>query len=123
MDRLFLGLAAIAAAVAVIAGSFGAHGLRERLTPDMLAVFETAVRYHMYHALGLIAVAWAASRWSDTLIVISGWLLIAGIVIFSGSLYLLSITGMRWLGAITPIGGVAFIAGWMCLASAMLRKV
>ena len=105
----------------VVLGAFGAHGLRARVTPDMLAVFETGVRYHLIHALGLLAVAWAASRWPAAWVSAAGWLLVAGIVIFSGSLYLLVMTGTRWLGAITPIGGLCLIAGWAVLAVGALR--
>ena len=88
----------------------------------MLAVFETAVRYQMYHALALLAVAWAAQRWPGGLTQWAGWLLVAGILIFSGSLYVLVLTGPRWMGAITPIGGVALIAGWACLLLAAVRS-
>ena len=105
----------------VILGAFGAHGLRERLTPEMLVVFETGVRYHLIHGLGLLAIAWAASRWPDTYVNIAGYLFVAGILIFSGSLYVLAITGIRWLGAITPIGGVCLIIGWGLLAVGLLR--
>ena len=105
----------------VILGAFGAHGLRERLTPEMLVVFETGVRYHLIHGLGLLAIAWAASRWPDTYVNIAGYLFVAGILIFSGSLYVLAITGIRWLGAITPIGGVCLIIGWGLLAVGVLR--
>ena len=105
----------------VVLGAFGAHGLRARVTPDRLAVFETGVRYHLIHALGLLAVAWAASRWPATWVGAAGWLFVAGIVIFSGSLYLLVLTGTRWLGAITPIGGLCLIAGWAVLAVGALR--
>lgn len=105
----------------VVLGAFGAHGLRARVTPDMLAVFETGVRYHLIHALGLLAVAWAASRWPAAWVSAAGWLFVAGIVIFSGSLYLLVMTGTRWLGAITPIGGLCLIAGWAVLAVGALR--
>ena len=105
----------------VILGAFGAHGLRERLTPEMLVVFETGVRYHLIHGLGLLAIAWAVSRWPDTYLNIAGYLFVAGILIFSGSLYVLAITGIRWLGAITPIGGVCLIIGWGLLAVGVLR--
>lgn len=115
MDRTFFAIGALLALVGVAAGAFGAHGLKSRLEPDMLAVFEVGVRYHMYHALALLAAAWAWTRWPGSLVTASGWLFVAGIVIFSGSLYLLSLTGVRWLGAITPLGGVAFMAGWACL--------
>ena len=121
MSRLFFAFGSGFALIAVITGAFAAHALKTRLSPDMFQVFEVAVRYQMYHALGLIAVAWAASQWSSQLITVSGWLFVAGIVIFSGSLYILSLTGVRWLGAITPIGGVAFIIGWGCLLWAAIR--
>jgi uncharacterized membrane protein YgdD (TMEM256/DUF423 family) len=116
MDRLFFALGAVSAFVAVGLGAFAAHGLKARLAPDLLASFETGVRYHMYHALALLAVGWAATRWPGTAINASGWLFVAGTVLFSGSLYALSLTGARWLGAITPVGGLAFLAGWLCLA-------
>jgi uncharacterized membrane protein YgdD (TMEM256/DUF423 family) len=121
MDRIFFAIGAISACVGVAAGAFGAHGLKNRLDAEMLAVFETGVRYQMYHAFGLIAVAWALSRWPGQLMVTSGWLFVAGTILFSGSLYLLSLTGQRWLGAITPLGGLAFIAGWLCLASVLWK--
>ncbi len=106
----------------MVLGAFGAHALRERLGPQMLAVFETGVRYQLVHALALIAVELARERWSPSpLFPLSGWLFVAGILLFSGSLYLLTLTGARWFGAITPLGGVAFIAGWVCLALAALR--
>lgn len=122
MDRTFAAAGAVSALLAVAAGAFGAHGLRARLTPDLLAVFETAVRYHMYHALALLAVAWAASRWPVASVRAAGWLFIAGTVVFSGSLYLLSLSGQRWLGAITPLGGLLFLAGWLVLAIGVLRQ-
>jgi len=114
MDRTFFGLGALAAFVAVAAGAFGAHGLRSRLAPDMLAIFETAVRYQMYHALGMFIVAIAAPKWPAT--ATAGWCFLIGILVFCGSLYALSLTGARWLGAITPLGGLAFLAGWLVLA-------
>jgi len=120
MDRTFLLAGAIAGLVAVGFGAFGAHGLRGRLSPDMLAVFETGVRYHMYHALALLLVAALAGRIEGKALAAAGWLFVVGIVIFSGSLYLLAVTGVTILGAITPIGGVAFLAGWACLALAAL---
>jgi uncharacterized membrane protein YgdD (TMEM256/DUF423 family) len=121
MDRLFFTLGSLSGLIAVAAGAFGAHGLRARLTPDLLAVFETAARYQMYHALALLAVAWAVTRWPTPLTTWAGWLFVAGTVIFSGSLYALALTGVRWLGAITPLGGVAFLAGWACLLVAAQR--
>ncbi len=106
----------------VAAGAFGAHALRTRLAPDLLAVFETGARYQMYHALGLVAVAWVVARWPGGAAVAAGWLFVAGTVLFSGSLYALALTGVRALGAITPIGGVAFLAGWAALAYAAVRR-
>ena len=122
MQRLFFAFGSSFALIAVITGAFAAHALKTRLSPDMFTTFEVAARYQMYHALGLIAVAWAASQWSSQLVAASGWLFVAGIVIFSGSLYILSLTGIRWLGAITPIGGAAFIIGWGCLLWAIIRN-
>ena len=119
MDRLFFLLGSLSGFLAVALGAFGAHVLRSRLDPDMLAIFETGARYQMYHALALLAVAWASTRWPGNLVTGAGWLFVAGTVIFSGSLYLLSLTGMRWLGAITPLGGLAFMAGWLCMAWAV----
>ena len=121
MDRLFFALGSIAALIAVALGAFAAHGLKARLDAAMLATCETGVRYHMYHALALFAVAWAATRWPGGAVNASGWLFVAGIVLFSGSLYALGLTGVRWLGAITPLGGLAFLAGWACLAWAAWR--
>ena len=121
MDRLFFGLGAVLAGLAVAAGAFGAHALRSRLEPDLLAVFETAVRYQMYHALALMAVAWASTRWFGAAAPTAGWLFVAGIVLFSGSLYVLALSGVRWLGAITPIGGLCFLAGWVGLAWSVVR--
>lgn len=119
MSKVYLLIAAISGFLAVALGAFGAHGLKQKLGVDMLAVYQTGVQYHFYHTLALFGVALfmlqlpqsAALRWSALLFVV-------GIIIFSGSLYVLSITGVRWLGAITPIGGVAFLAGWILLAVA-----
>jgi uncharacterized membrane protein YgdD (TMEM256/DUF423 family) len=116
MHRLFFGLGSVSGIIAVAAGAFGAHALRARLSPELLAVFETAARYQMYHALGLLAVAWAVTRWPGALPHWAGWFFVAGTLLFSGSLYALALTGARWLGAITPLGGAAFLAGWVCLA-------
>ena len=112
---------AVAAGVGVALGAFGAHGLRTRVSAELLVVFETGVCYQMYHAFALLAVGWAASRWSSGLIPTSGWLFLAGILVFSGSLYLMTFTGARWLGAITPLGGLCFILGWLLLAVGVLR--
>lgn len=119
--RFFWVAGAVLAFVAVAAGAFGAHGLRARLPADLLTIFETGARYQMYHALALFPVAWAIGEWESALASAAGWLFIVGVVIFSGSLYVLALTGIRWLGAITPIGGVAFLAGWACLALAAWR--
>jgi uncharacterized membrane protein YgdD (TMEM256/DUF423 family) len=116
IDRTFAVLGSLSALIAVAAGAFGAHALRNRLPADLLIVFETAARYQMYHALALLAVAWVASQWSAPQIAWSGWLFAAGTALFSGSLYVLALTGARWLGAVTPFGGVALIAGWALLA-------
>lgn len=115
--RLFFSLGAILALLAVAAGAFGAHGLRARVGPDLLAVFETGARYQMYHALGLFVVAWAATQRPGAIVSVAGGLFVAGIVLFSGSLYAMTFTGARALGAITPVGGLAFLAGWGCLAA------
>ena len=111
-------LGAVGAFLAVALGAFGAHGLRSRLSPDMLAVFETGVRYHMYHALALILVGLVMGRWSGWLVQAAGWCFVAGILLFSGSLYALALSGVTILGAVTPLGGLAFLAGWACLAFA-----
>jgi uncharacterized membrane protein YgdD (TMEM256/DUF423 family) len=122
MDRLFATLGAASAFVAVGAGAFGAHALRARLSPDRLAVFETGTRYQIYHALALWAVAWALTRWPGPTVRAAGWLFVAGTVIFSGSLYLLALTGARALGAVTPLGGLALLAGWLALAVGVWRS-
>jgi uncharacterized membrane protein YgdD (TMEM256/DUF423 family) len=116
MDRLFFAIGALSAIVAVAAGAFGAHGLKGWLDPELLVIFEVGARYQMYHAFGLVACAWAYTRWSHSTVVWAGWLFVVGTILFSGSLYALSLTGMKWLGAVTPLGGIAFIAGWGALA-------
>lgn len=116
MDRTFFIMGAVLAALGVAAGAFGAHALRGRLAPDLLLVFETGVRYHLIHALALLSVAWATTRWPGWAVNAAGWLFLAGTLLFSGSLYALSLSGVRALGAITPLGGAAFIAGWLALA-------
>ncbi len=116
MDRTFMFIGALMGLTGVGLGAFGAHGLRGRLSPDMLAVFETGVRYHMYHALALLATAALMARTVDgRAVLIAGWSFTAGILLFSGSLYALAFTGVTMLGAVTPIGGVAFLAGWAAL--------
>ena len=121
MSRTFVLLGTLSAGLAVVLGAFGAHALRARLAPTDLATFEIGVRYQMYHALALLAVAWVAAAVPGALPRAAGWLFVAGTVVFSGSLYVLVLTGQRWLGAVTPLGGVALIAGWACLALAALR--
>ncbi len=121
--RLFLALGSLGMFLAVAAGAFGAHAFKKMLDPELLAVYQTAVHYHVYHALGLLVVGLLALhvpltaplRWA-------GWLLVVGLVLFSGSLYMLSLTGMRGLGIITPFGGAAFLAAWLLLGIAVLRS-
>ena len=116
MERIFFVLGSVFALVGVAAGAFGAHALRGVVAPDLTAVFETGVRYQLVHALALLAAAGAAARWPGRAPTAAGALFVVGIVLFSGSLYLLALTGARMLGAVAPFGGVAFIAGWACLA-------
>lgn len=119
MAKLFLTLGSLAGLLAVAFGAFGAHALRARLDSTAQGVFETAVQYHFWHALALLAVGLLALQQPGSgLLRSSGWLFCLGILIFSGSLYALAITGSKWLGAVTPLGGLAFIAGWGCLAAA-----
>lgn len=121
-ERVFAAIGAVSGCLAVAAGAFGAHALREHLSNELLQTFETAARYQMYHALALMAVAWQASRSATPQVAWAGWLFVAGTVLFSGSLYLLALTGQRWLGALTPFGGVAFLSGWACLAWAVMAR-
>lgn len=121
MDRIFLMLGSALGFLGVAAGAFGAHGLREKLSPDLLEIYETAVHYHLVHALALLATAWVAARTDTAVARAAGWLFVAGILIFSGSLYVLSMTGLRWMGAVTPLGGLAFLAGWASLFWASMR--
>jgi uncharacterized membrane protein YgdD (TMEM256/DUF423 family) len=119
VDRLFTLLGALSGLTAVALGAFGAHALHGRLSPEMLAIFETGVRYQMYHALALVLTSAIVGHVGATrLLASAGWCFTAGTVLFSGSLYLLALTGLRIVGAITPLGGVAFLAGWACLALA-----
>jgi uncharacterized membrane protein YgdD (TMEM256/DUF423 family) len=125
MDRVFIVVGALSAFVAVAAGAFGAHALRGRLSSDMLDVFQTGAQYQMYHALALIGVGMLLGRFSidgSAWLNASGWLFIAGAVLFSGSLYALSLSGVTVLGAITPLGGVAFLLGWLALAAGIWRS-
>ena len=118
MDRTFMFIGALMGFVGVGLGAFGAHGLKGRLSAEMLAVFETGVRYQMYHALALLALGAMMSRLEGRAVVVAGWSFTAGILIFSGSLYALALSGVTMLGAITPIGGAAFLIGWIALAIA-----
>jgi uncharacterized membrane protein YgdD (TMEM256/DUF423 family) len=115
-ERLFVILGSASAFIGVGAGAFAAHALKARLAPDLLAIFDTGARYQIIHALGLLAVAWACDRWRGAAARWAGWCFIAGTVLFSGSLYALALSGMRGFGAITPLGGVAFLLGWALLA-------
>lgn len=115
MAKGFFIAGALAAGLAVALGAFGAHGLQSRVTPERIGTFETGVRYQMYHALALFVVAWIQAQWPSSQVAWAGYLFIAGILIFSGSLYLLVLTDTPWLGAVTPLGGVAFIVGWALL--------
>jgi uncharacterized membrane protein YgdD (TMEM256/DUF423 family) len=120
-ERLFALVGALFAFAAVAVGAFAAHALAPRLTPDRLALVETAARYQMYHALALFVVAWAAGRWQGGGTHLSGWLFVAGTLIFCGTLYALAAGAPRWLGALTPAGGLALLGGWLALAIAALR--
>ena len=118
--KWFFVLSAFNGLLAVALGAFGAHALKAKLTAAMLGVWQTAVQYQMYHALALFGVGLLAMHFpGNTLLRVSGYLFVLGIIFFSGSLYALSLSGVRWLGAITPIGGVLFLAGWAALAWAM----
>src|SRR5690242_11979995 len=124
MDRAFIVVGALSGFIAVALGAFGAHALRDRLSPELLQTFQTGVTYQMYHALALIAVGILLGRFSvdgSVWLTASGWLFIAGSVLFSGSLYALALSGTTWLGAITPLGGLGFLAAWLLLAFALLR--
>lgn len=119
---IFFGIAAFSAALAVAAGAFGAHGLEGKVEPRMLQVFETAARYHMVHALGLALVAVAGMARPNLSLNGPAWMLMAGTIVFSGSLYALVLTNTKWLGAITPVGGVLLIAAWIWAAVTLLRS-
>lgn len=123
MDRIFFMLGSILAGLAVATGAFGAHGLQKLVTPERLETWEKAVRYQMFHALALLLLAWAITHWPEQTKLLSagGWLFLAGVVLFSGSLYLLVLSEITVLGAITPLGGVAFVVGWLCLVVAVWR--
>ena len=121
MTRIFLAIASALGGISVILGAFASHALKDRLSERALAIWETGTKYQMYHALALIAIALLIARFPNSrLLMVAGYAFISGVVIFSGSLYALSLSGIKWLGAITPLGGVAFIIGWACLAVAAL---
>ncbi len=119
--NIWLAIGAVNGLLSVAAGAFGAHGLKGKISPDYLLVFETGARYHMYHALALCVVAWIASRGSTTGVNAAGYAFLIGIVLFSGSLYALAITGVTKLGMVTPVGGFSLIIGWAFLAYAAIR--
>jgi len=123
MDRTFFIIAALLGALSVALGAFGAHALRDRIEPSLLANYQTGVTYLFYHMLALFVAAWAITRWpASSLLVWAGWLFIVGIIFFTGSLVVMAFTGQRWLGAVTPIGGVAFIVAWLLLAVTAWRN-
>jgi uncharacterized membrane protein YgdD (TMEM256/DUF423 family) len=125
MDRLFITLGALSACLAVAAGAFGAHGLRDRLSASLLDTFQTGATYQMYHALALVGVGILLARFSvdgSAWLSAAGWLFVAGSVLFSGSLYALALSNTPWFGAITPLGGVAFLLGWLALAIGIWRQ-
>ena len=122
MSRIFFSLGAGFAFLGVMLGAFGAHALRGKLEPRMVEVFETGVRYQMYHAFALLITSWAISQWPGGLTQAAGWFFLAGILIFSGSLYVLTLTDNRSLGLVTPLGGVMFLAGWLALVVSALRQ-
>jgi uncharacterized membrane protein YgdD (TMEM256/DUF423 family) len=121
MDRLFVTIGSLSGFLGVALGAFAAHALTNRIDADLLVSFEVGVRYQMYHSFALLAVGWAYTRWPGAILAASGWLFVVGTALFSGSLYALSLSGVRWLGAITPIGGCALLAGWLCLAWAVRK--
>jgi uncharacterized membrane protein YgdD (TMEM256/DUF423 family) len=121
--KLFLILGGFNATLVVLLGAFGAHALKARLSTEMLAVYQTGVHYHLFHALGLIAVGLVATQISDSSYLRwSGWLMLVGIILFSGSLYLLSVSGLRWLGMITPFGGISFIIAWILFVVSIVKS-
>lgn len=122
MPRLFCLLGALLGLLSVALGAFGAHGLKAILPDGLLGTFETGARYQMYHALALVMVGWIGRTARDPWLSWAGWSFVAGIVLFSGSLYLLSLTGTRWLGAVTPLGGLAFMAGWAMFAIGLWKE-
>jgi uncharacterized membrane protein YgdD (TMEM256/DUF423 family) len=121
--KVFLSLGSIGGALAVMIGAFGAHGLKGKLSEEMLSIYKTGVEYHFYHTLALLVIGLVAMHFKSALLTASGWSMLVGIILFSGSLYALSISGIRVLGAITPIGGLLFIVGWVLLATAVIKSV
>jgi uncharacterized membrane protein YgdD (TMEM256/DUF423 family) len=121
MDRFFFAVGALLGCLGVAAGAFGAHALESRLASDRLELFELAARYQMIHALALIAAAWAAQRWPSSIVNAGGWLLLVGVLIFCGTIYALAFGAPRILGAVTPIGGLSLLVGWLLLAVAAIR--
>jgi|SRR5208283_161131 len=122
MAKYFFVMGSISAFLAVVLGAFAAHMLKAKLPADLFNIWEVGVRYHLFHAFGLFIVAWATTQWHEVNFVPAGWLFVAGTIIFSGSLYILSVTGIRWIGSITPFGGICFLGGWFWLAWAMWRS-
>ncbi len=121
--KVFLILGGFNAALVVLFGAFGAHALKARLSTEMLAVYQTGVHYHLFHALGLLAVGLVAMQISGSAYLKwSGWLMLVGIILFSGSLYVLSVSGLRWLGMVTPFGGMSFIAAWVLFVVAIVKS-
>ena len=123
MSKTFFLIACVFSFLGVALGAFGAHALKQKLTPDMLQVFEVGVRYQMYHAFALFIVAWELHSWNLSSAAAAGWWFIAGIFLFSGSLYALALSGVSWLGAITPLGGLSFLIGWLWLAWSAWKNV
>jgi len=124
MDKVFIIIGSILGASAVALGAFGAHGLKNIVALERLETWDKAVRYQMYHALGMLALAWLITHWpaQAKVITVGGWLFLAGVILFSGSLYTLVLSGVKWLGAITPLGGVALVAGWLCMVIAAWKQ-
>lgn len=122
MHNKYLLFGAVSAFIGVAAGAFGAHGLESRISADLLAVYETGVRYELTHAMALLFVGLASDRWPEAHWARAGWMFVAGTVVFSGSLYVLALTGLSWLGAVTPLGGLCFLLGWGFAAAAAVRS-
>lgn len=121
--KLFLIFGGINAALVVVLGAFGAHGLKTKISSEMLAVYQTGVHYHLFHALGLMVVGLLETQIEGSAYLKwSGWLMLAGILLFSGSLYILSVNGIRWLGAVTPFGGLSFVVAWMLFVVALFKS-